>query len=413
MPAMGFAREWSPLGRTEKMTEAYECITLLEKWRNPKGWNAVAVVLFIALFIASVAVVVYLTGGTAFVWLNMMYIPIILAAASYRVLGGFAAALAGGLALGPFMPLHVFEGVSQDFANWLIRSGCFMLVGAVTGYLFTWIDLEYDILKRAYDQLALSHQELQNTQLELIQAEKLESIGRLAAGVAHEVKNPLAVLQLGLDYLCMAVSDNEAVAQTIEEMDTAVKKADQVINGLVDYSRFERLDLKAQGLNPIIEEALNLVRHEIVKEHIVVESRLSPTIPPVAVDCGKIQQVFINLFINSIHAMGGGGKLAVVTSNYVLTEESLRGFPLPPSRFAAGDEVVAVDITDTGTGVPADKIGKLFDPFFTTKPVGKGTGLGLSVSRKILELHDGWIGIRNRKEKGIQVTILLKPMKGE
>jgi len=409
---MGSPTEGYPLGRTGKMTEAYEYSTLLEKWRNPKGWNAVAVILFIALFIASVAVLVYVTGGTAFVWINMMYIPIIVAAASYRVLGGFAAALAGGLALGPFMPLHVFEGVSQDFANWSIRSGCFMLVGTVTGYLFTWIDRQYDILKRAYDQLALSHQELQDTQLELIQAEKLESIGRLAAGVAHEVKNPLAVVQLGLDYLSMAVSENEEVAQAIEEMDTAVKKADRVVKGLVDYSRFERLDLKAQALNPIIEEALNLVRHEIIKERIVVESRLSPAISPVAVDRGKIQQVFINLFINGIHAMEGGGKLAVGTSNYVLTEESLRGFSVPPSRFAPGDDVVGVDITDTGTGVPADKIGKLFDPFFTTKPVGKGTGLGLSVSRKILELHDGWIGIKNREEKGIQVTILLKPMKG-
>ncbi len=394
------------------MTEGYECNTLLEKWRNPKGWNALAVIFFIALLTASVAVLVYVTGGTAFVWINLMYIPIILAAASYRVPGGFAAALAGGLALGPFMPLHVFEGVSQDFANWSIRSGCFMLVGTVTGYLFTWIDRQYDILKQAYDQLAISHQELQDTQLELIQAEKLESIGRLAAGVAHEVKNPLAVVQLGLDYLSMAVSENEEVAQAIEEMDTAVKKADRVVKGLVDYSRFERLDLKAQALNPIIEEALNLVRHEIMKERIVVESRLSPAVSPVAVDRGKIQQVFINLFINGIHAMEGGGKLAVATSNYVLTEESLRGFSVPPSRFAPGDDVVGVDITDTGTGVPADKIGKLFDPFFTTKPVGKGTGLGLSVSRKILELHDGWIGIKNREEKGIQVTILLKPMKG-
>jgi len=111
---MGSPHEWSPLGRKEKVTEAYECNTLLEKWRNPTGWKAVAVILFIALFIASVAVLVYMTGGTAFVWLHMMYIPIILAAASYRVLGGFAAALAGGLALGPFMPLHVFQGVSRS-----------------------------------------------------------------------------------------------------------------------------------------------------------------------------------------------------------------------------------------------------------------------------------------------------------
>ena len=81
------------------------------------------------------------------------------------------------------------------------------------------------------------------------------------------------------------------------------------------------------------------------------------------------------------------------------------------TRFAPGDSVVIADIFDTGTGVPEDKIGKLFDPFFTTKPVGKGTGLGLSVCHKIMELHTGWIGIKNRKDGGAQVTILLKPEK--
>lgn len=391
------------------MTDAYHGNTVIEKWRNPRGWKAVAAILFVALFITLVGVLVYVTGGTAFVWLNMMYLPIILAAAAYRVPGGVAAALAGGLVIGPFMPLHVPQGVPQDYANWLMRTGIFMLVGIVTGFLFTWIDRQYDSLKQAYDQLAFSHQELQKTQLELIHAEKLESIGRLAAGVAHEVKNPLAVLQLGIDYLAIAGSDKESAAEVIEEMDTAIKKADRVIKGLVDYSRFEKLDLMVQPLNPIINEALNLVKHEIMKEHIVVENRMSSAIPPVALDHGKIQQVFINLFINAVHSMEGGGKLTVVTSQKVLGGEDLDGFFLPPSRFALGDNVVIAEIIDTGTGIPEDKIGKLFDPFFTTKSVGKGTGLGLSVCRKIMELHAGWIGIRNRKEGGAQVTVLLTP----
>ena len=101
--------------------------------------------------------------------------------------------------------------------------------------------------------------------------------------------------------------------------------------------------------------------------------------------------------------------MTVVTSQKVLRGEDLDGFFQPPSRFALGDNVVIAEIIDTGTGIPEDKMGKLFDPFFTTKPVGKGTGLGLSVCRKIMELHAGWIGIRNRKEGGTQVTILLKP----
>lgn len=391
------------------MTDIYENDAAIEKWRNPKGWKGAAAISFICLSIVSVGMLVYETGGTAFVWLNMMYLPIILAAAVYRVPGGAAAALVGGLVLGPYMPLHVSQGIPQNGANWLLRTGVFMLVGIVTGYLFTWIDRQYDRLKNAYDQLALSHLELQKTQLELIQAEKLESIGRLAAGVAHEVKNPLAVLQLGIDYLAIAAGGNEAVMEAIEEMDTAIKKADRVVKGLVDYSRFEKLDLKVQPLNPIIEEAMNLVKHEIMKEHITVESRLSPSLPPVPLDHGKIQQVFINLFINAVHAMEGGGKLTVATSRMLLTEEYLEGLAQPVGRFGPGDDVVIAEIMDTGTGIPEDKIVKLFDPFFTTKPVGKGTGLGLSVSRKIIELHAGWIGIRNRQEGGALVTLLLKP----
>jgi signal transduction histidine kinase len=388
---------------------AYDGSTVIEKWRNPKGWKAVVAILIIALFIALVGALVYETGGTAFVWLNMMYLPIILAAAVYRAPGGAAAALAGGLVIGPYMPLHVSQGVPQDCANWMLRTGFFMLVGIVTGFLLKHIDRQYDSLKQAYDELALSHLELQKTQLELIQAEKLESIGRLAAGVAHEVKNPLAVLQLGIDYLAIAAGDKKEIAEAIEEMDTAIKKADRVVKGLVDYSRFEKLDLKVQPLNPIIEEALNLVRHDLVKEHINVESRLSPTIPPVSLDHGKIQQVFINLFINAAHAMEGGGTLTIATSRMALTEEYIAGFSPPMSRFSPGDDVIIAEIRDTGAGIPEDKIGKLFDPFFTTKPVGKGTGLGLSVCRKIMELHDGWIGIRNRKEGGAQITVILKP----
>jgi len=185
-----------------------------------------------------------------------------------------------------------------------------------------------------------------------------------------------------------------------------------VVKGLVDYSRFEKLDLKVQPLNPIIEEALNLVKHEIMKEHITVESRLSPLLPPVPLDHGKIQQVFINLFINAVHAMEGGGNLTVATSRMLLTEEYLEGLGQSLSCFGPGDDVVIAEIIDTGTGIPEDKIVKLFDPFFTTKPVGKGTGLGLSVSHKIMELHAGWIGIRNRKEGGALVTLLLNPRKG-
>ncbi len=380
----------------------------MEKWRNPRGGEAGLAIFAITAMIACIGVLVYETGGTAFVWLNMMYLPIVLSAAVFRIPGGIAAALAAGLVIGPYMPLYVPRGIQQPPSNWILRTGFFLLIGSFTGLLFKWLSMQFDRLKESHEQLTQAHVELQNAQMELIQAAKLESIGRLAAGVAHEVKNPLAIIQLGVNFLEATVSGNRDVTEVIGEMDEAVKRADSVIKGLVDFSRSEKLDLVVQDLNPIIENSLNLVRHELIKGHIALETRLDNSISPVAVDRNKIQQVFINLFMNAVQAMESRGELTVTTSEKELSQEELPRFSRQKHQFRAGDKAVAVEITDTGSGIPEDQLDKLFDPFFTTKPTGKGTGLGLSISRKIIELHDALIDIRNREEGGVAAKLLFK-----
>jgi signal transduction histidine kinase len=380
----------------------------MEKWRNPRGGEAGIVIFAIAAMIACIGVLVYETGGTAFVWLNMMYLPIVLSAAVFRIPGGIAAALAAGLVIGPYMPLYVPRGIHQPASNWILRTGFFLLIGSFTGVLFKWLSMQFDRLKEAHEQLTQAHVELQNAQMELIQAAKLESIGRLAAGVAHEVKNPLAIIQLGVNFLEATLDGNRDVKEVIGEMDEAVKRADGVIKGLVDFSRSEKLDLTVQDLNPIIEKSLNLVRHELIKGHITLETRLDNTISPVAVDRNKIQQVFINLFMNAVQAMEGRGNLAVSTTEKELSQKELPIISRRKNHFGAGDKAVVVEITDTGPGIPEDKLDKLFDPFFTTKPTGKGTGLGLSITRKIIDLHDAVIDIRNREEGGVAVNLLFK-----
>jgi signal transduction histidine kinase len=227
--------------------------------------------------------------------------------------------------------------------------------------------------------------------------------------VAHEVKNPLAIIQLGVNFLDTTASGNPDVKEVLEEIDAAVKRADSVIKGLVDFSRSEELELIPQDLNVIIENALSLVRHELTKEHVVLETRLDRSISPVATDRNKIQQVFINLFMNAVQAMEGGGSLRVTTRQKDLSIDECGRFLPGKYRFSVGDSVVMVEIADTGPGIPENKLDKLFDPFFTTKPIGKGTGLGLSISRKIIELHDAMIDIRNREEGGVVVKLLFKP----
>lgn len=382
--------------------------SITENWRNPQGGKAFIASFAITTIIAGVGLLVYETGGTAFVWLNMMYIPIIMSAALFKIPGGIAAALTAGLVIGPFMPLHIQQGIPQPASNWILRTGFFLLIGIFTGVIFTWLNLQFDRLKQANEELTQSHKELQDAQMQLIQAEKLESIGRLAAGVAHEVKNPLAIIQLGVDFLDVALNGNQVVKEVVGEMYAAVRRADIVIKGLVDFSRSGDLDLKVQDLNPIIENTLSLVRHELIKGHITLETRLDTSISPVAADRNKIQQVFINLLMNAVQAMEGGGKITVTTTEKELSQEDIDWFSPQKHRFAFGDRVVVVEITDTGVGIPEDKLDKLFDPFFTTKPIGTGTGLGLSVSRNIIDLHGAMMEIRNRVEGGVAVKVLFK-----
>ena len=253
-------------------------------------------------------------------------------------------------------------------------------------------------------------EELKTTQLQLIQSEKLESAGRLAAGVAHEVKNPLAIIQQGLAYISDAVSttDGDTVALVVEKMDKAVRRADRVIMGLLDFSAPRTIAATPVGLNAVVEESLLLVKHELVRAHVTVVNELGENLPPIKLDQHKIVQVFVNLFMNAIQAMPEGGTLTVKTDVKQLTEPSHNVARWKSDRFRMGETVVVVQVEDTGTGIPEDKLDRVFDPFFTTKATGQGTGLGLTVTRKIMELHGATIDIRNRQEGGVRVTLTLK-----
>jgi signal transduction histidine kinase len=371
------------------------------RWREPTGSRAVVLSLLVLVLIAVVGVLVYATGGTGFAWLHLMYLPIILAAAGFGLYGGIAAALVAGFALGPYMPMHVAKGLPQETSNWMFRMVFFLLVGAFSGLISKFLNGQIDRLQETHRNLLHAHEELKNAQLKLIQTAKLESIGRLAAGVAHEVKNPLAVIQLGIDYLNQTAkaTANRDYAETVQDMEDAVRRADTVIKGLLDFSRSEQLSLSLLDLNSVIEESLLLVKHELARNHISLEKHLAEPLPQVELDRNKIKQVFINVFMNAIHAMGNNGDLLVRTFT---SQPAVAG---DAGRTSAGSSVV-VEIEDTGTGIPEDKLDKLFDPFFTTKPVGTGTGLGLSVSRNIIELHRATIKIANRKGiHGASVTI--------
>jgi len=259
-------------------------------------------------------------------------------------------------------------------------------------------------------ELMQTHENLTNAHEQLIQAEKMESVGRLAAGVAHEVKNPLAMIGMGLELLARRLpEDDEKGKETIARMKRGIDRAKKIVRGLVDYSSNHKLEIQAIRPERLVLEALELVEYQLEQADIRVDFSADPSLPAISVDQTKVEQVLVNLFINAMHSMEGGGTLTVRTD--LLTIENVRhdeGSRLR-ERLREGDSMVSITVSDTGKGIPEDVLGKLFDPFFTTKSTGKGTGLGLTVARKIAELHGGDLMLENQEGgSGAVATLTLK-----
>lgn len=267
-------------------------------------------------------------------------------------------------------------------------------------------------LEHLNKNLVKTNKELADTQMQLIQAEKLESIGRLAAGVAHEVKNPLAMILLGVDYLDQGIDPNDGNVETIlTQMREAVERADRIVRGLVDFSSQRALSREPIKLDLVIEEVLLLVRHELTRTTTNVTIDIEEDLPHVFLDMSKFEQVMINLVINAVHAMHNSPKAELLIRGRsermkdVIKNQGARKFEV----FRDGDRVVILDIIDNGTGIDKGDVNRLFDPFFTTKATGLGTGLGLSVAKKIVALHGGSLTLENREDGNGAMARLILP----
>lgn len=261
--------------------------------------------------------------------------------------------------------------------------------------------------ERSRRALVESQQSLRETQMRLVQADKMDTLGRMAAGVAHEVKNPLAILRMGLDYMHASESLNadENLKDICGDMDDAVKRAQTIINEMLDFSVPAQMELKEEDLREVVDQAIRMVRHELDQRRIQWSFDAPKEIPPMFLDRQKIQQVIVNLLMNAAQAIGQDGRISVSTNVDVL---SLPGDPVekPASNPQGSSERrVMLRIRDTGPGIPEKNVRRLFDPFFTSKPVGQGTGLGLSICKNILLEHGAQIDLQNHPEGGVEVKI--------
>ena len=223
----------------------------------------------------------------------------------------------------------------------------------------------------------------------LIRTDKLASLGQLAAGVAHEMNNPLGSIMV-LSYLLLEDLDVTCAERAqVEKIVKEATRCKEIVQGLLEFSRYMPSRMVSVRVDTILEEVLALVGEHLLFQHIDLIKEFAPGLPPVLGDKNRLEQVFINLLMNSGDAMEGMGQLTVSTS---LTPEGSR---------------IRLAFRDTGPGIPESLVGRLFDPFFTTKGVGKGVGLGLSISYGIIEKHLGRIFVERTGPEGTTFVIEL------
>ena len=238
------------------------------------------------------------------------------------------------------------------------------------------------------------------TEEELLRSEKLASVGQLAAGVAHEVNNPLAGILVYIKLLLKKYEQNKLqnkqTKEQLEKIARETERCSRIIKNLLDFSRQSEATFRPVDINQVVEATFSIVGHQISLENIKIKKELGRYLPPIMGDFDQLQQALMNIVLNAAQAMPNGGDLTVTTSTAL-------GIKIGRSLY----NTVRIDISDTGVGIPKENLNRLFTPFFSTKEKGKGIGLGLSVVHGIIERHHGKIEIESNPGTGTKFSIFL------
>jgi signal transduction histidine kinase/iron only hydrogenase large subunit-like protein len=252
-------------------------------------------------------------------------------------------------------------------------------------YLLTQSRRLYSRLEKSHQQLKISHEELENAQRQLIQSEKLASIGQLAAGVAHELNNPLGTITLFSSMLKKDLAHNPKWEKDLDLVIKEAERAAKIVKDLLSFSRETQWKPGLVNINRIIEEAVSLLIKRSLFRNIEVKQELEASIPTTFADPDLLKQVFFNIILNGAQAMEGNGILSI------RSQSKNRG------------SAIEIQIKDTGKGIAEEHLSRLFDPFFTTKK--KGTGLGLALVYGIVSKHKGKIDVKSELGKGAEFFI--------
>ena len=336
---------------------------------SPSPHRAIAL---IAAGIALTSAGHYLTPPGLLMWhgifQRLYYLPIVYAAITFGWRGGLTAALVAGLLYIPHIVTtwaHMFHYAMEQYAEIVM----FFLVGGVTGVLAGKLDR--------------AHRELQSTFEQVRRADRLSAVGELAAGLAHEIRNPLASID-GAAEVLEAGAEGEVRRETVSIIRKEAARLNRLLTGLLDFARPRKPEYRPVEVSRVVSSVLDLVRHSAGKG-IRFESDVPGTLPPLRCDEEQLSQVILNLTLNAAQAMPQGGTVAV-------------------SARAQGGGVL-IQVRDEGEGIPAGDVNRIFDPFFTTK--NGGTGLGLSVVHQIVTQHGGTVAAERNPERGMTFSIQL------
>jgi len=247
--------------------------------------------------------------------------------------------------------------------------------------------LGYEGLNVDQSQRKKMEKELERTRVQLLQAEKMASLGRLSAGVAHQLNNPLGGIIL---YTKLVIEDYKLEEAAIEDLQRILKDAERcrdTIKELLEFSRQTNYLMQPCDINDTISRTLFLIENQTLFQNIDLKKDMAPSLPPISADVQQLNHVFMNIILNAADAMEGKGELTI------------------KSYLRSNLNRVCIEISDTGPGIPEDTLSHIFDPFFTTKEEGKGTGLGLSLAYSIIENHGGSIQATSKPGKGATFVI--------
>jgi len=229
--------------------------------------------------------------------------------------------------------------------------------------------------------------ERKELQAKLTQSAKMASLGTMAGGIAHEIRNPLAIIDSSAQILLKHSENEEIRSLGIEKIRNATKRAADIVDNLLKFARQSEFAPEELDVNKLIENTLKLLENQLSIQHVIVKKNYNPGLPAVYGNKNQLQQVFINLILNSCNSFKEQGAIRIQSKKI--------------------GKIIEIEFKDNGIGIPEKELSLIYDPFFTTQPVGKGTGLGLSISYGIIKQHNGTIEVSSETDKGTVFTIRL------